>query len=100
MDYQKKNPDTLVIVTADHECGGLVLGAKNVADYPEGMTPFFGAGVVSMPGSKNNFTYAPEASHTAVDVPIMATGPDAEEVTHGMMDDTQIFGLMMKGLGL
>ena len=100
LDYQKMNNNTLVIITADHECGGLVLGAKNVSDYPEGMTPFFGAGVFKMPGPKANYTLASEASHTAVDVPIMATGPGAEKVTHGMIDNTDIFGIMRDALGL
>lgn len=99
-DYQKANGNALVIVTADHECGGLVLGATNVSDYPEGMMPFFGTGVVKVPGSEKNCTLASEASHSGVDVPIMATGPGAEKVTHGMMDNTDIFDLMMEGLGL
>jgi Alkaline phosphatase len=30
LDYQAANPDTLVIVTADHDCGGLVLGRDNI----------------------------------------------------------------------
>jgi alkaline phosphatase len=30
LDYQAAHPDTLVIVTADHDCGGLVLGRDNI----------------------------------------------------------------------
>jgi len=30
LEYQAANPDTLVIVTADHECGGLILGRDNI----------------------------------------------------------------------
>ncbi|VVB62683.1 Alkaline phosphatase [uncultured archaeon] len=99
-DYQKTNKNTLVIVTADHETGGLNLGAKNVSDYPEGVTPFFGTGLLKISGSKNNYTFASEAPHNGIDVPIMAMGPGAENVTHGKMDNTQIFGLMKWALGI
>ena len=99
-DFQKLNNNTLIIVTADHETGGLDLGAKNATDYPEGMTPFFGAGVLKITGSKNNYTLTSEAPHSGVDVPIMASGPGAERVSNGRMDNTQIFGLIKEALGL
>jgi hypothetical protein len=31
-----------------------------------------------------------EATHTAVDVPVMASGPGAEKVSHGKIDNTRI----------
>lgn len=100
LDYAKQNNNTLLIVTADHETGGLDLGAKNATDYPEGMTPFFGAGVIKTSGSKNNYTLTTEAPHSGVDVPIMASGPGADAVTSGRMDNTQIFDLMKEALGI
>jgi alkaline phosphatase len=99
-DFQKLNNNTLIIVTADHETGGLDLGAKNATNYPEGMTPFFGAGVLKINGTTNNYTLTSEAPHSGVDVPIMASGPRAEKVSNGRMDNTQIFGLIKEALGL
>ncbi|GAB6274598.1 MAG: hypothetical protein STSR0004_14610 [Peptococcaceae bacterium] len=51
LDFQKSNPDTLVIVTADHECGGL--------NYENGQYTW---------GSKD---------HTAAPVPVLAEGSGA-----------------------
>lgn len=99
-DYQKLNNNTLIIITADHETGGLDLGAKNATDYPEGVTPFFGAGLLKIPGSRNNYTLSTEAPHSGVDVPIMASGPGSERVSHGKMDNTQIFDLIKEALRL
>ena len=64
------------IVTADHETGGLSLGAKDPAKYQAGVNPIFASGLIKIPGSKNNYTTSTvEATHTAPDVPIMAMGP-------------------------
>ncbi|VVB70553.1 Alkaline phosphatase [uncultured archaeon] len=99
-DFQKLSRNTLIIVTADHETGGLNLGARNVTDYPKGMVPFFGAGLLKIPGSQNNYTLATEAPHSGVDVPIMASGPGADKVSRGRLNNTQIYGLMKEALGL
>ena len=100
MDYAGQNNNTLLIVTADHETGGLDLGAENATDYPEGMAPFFGAGVIKISGSGNNYTLTSEAPHSGVDVPIMASGPGADAVSRGRMDNTQIFDLMKEALSI
>jgi alkaline phosphatase len=36
LEYQAAHPDTLVIVTADHDCGGLVLGRDNIFSFNVG----------------------------------------------------------------
>lgn len=92
LDYANSNNDTPVIVTADHETGGLSLGAKDPAKYQAGVNPIFASGLIAIPGSKNNQTTSTvEATHTAVDVPIMASGPSSEKVSRGRLDNTQIF---------
>jgi alkaline phosphatase len=40
-----------------------------------------------------------EATHTAVDVPIMASGPGAEKVSKGVIDNTRIFEIMKEAFG-
>ena len=40
-----------------------------------------------------------QGSHTAADVLAAAKGPGAEEV-HGVLDNTELFGIMRRALGL
>jgi alkaline phosphatase len=102
LDFASKNNDTLVITTADHECGGLVLQPENLTEYEGGLVnPIFASGTAKTTGPRYDFiTEMQEATHTAVDVPIMASGPGAEKVSHGRMDNTEIFEIMKEALGL
>lgn len=102
LDFVSKKNDTLVIVTADHECGGLVLQPENLTDYEGGLLdPIFASGTVRTAGPRYDFiTETDEATHTAVDVPIMASGPGAEKVSHGKIDNTRIFEIMKEALSL
>jgi alkaline phosphatase len=102
LEFARTNNQTLVIVTADHECGGLVLQPENLDSYEaEGVKPVFGSGTTKTEGPRYDFiTEMEEATHTAVDVPIMASGPGAEMVGQGRMDNTDVFLVMKKALGL
>ncbi|MDO8137197.1 MAG: alkaline phosphatase [Candidatus Brocadiales bacterium] len=76
--------ETLVIVTSDHETGGLsIIG-------PERHLPKKGEIVQVYWGS---------SQHTAVDVPIWAQGPGSERVK-GKMDNTEVFELMWDAMAL
>ena len=77
LDFAKENPNTLVIVTADHETGGL-----SIID-PDGRY------------TKTEFNFS-NGSHSPLLVPIFAFGPGADDFT-GIMDNTDI---MKKVLGL
>lgn len=79
MEYAKKHKNTLVIVTADHECGGMTLNN----------------------GSIKNHTIEPKFTtdgHTGVMVPVFAFGPGAEEFM-GIYDNTDIFKKLNKLYG-
>jgi len=66
--------DTLIIVTADHETGGLtVLSNNGIGNYPD----------ISWSGT----------GHTATNVPAYAWGVNAGFVA-GVMDNTNIFGIV------
>jgi alkaline phosphatase len=99
LKFQEEHPDTLIIVTADHECGGLDLGAINPDSYESGMIPFFGSGIY-MNKTTGNLDIAKEATHTAVDVPVFAKGPGADLVTGAPIDNTDIFKLMKSVLSV
>lgn len=71
LEFAEENPNTLVIVTADHETGGLT-----IIDPDENYT-------------KTNLHFS-NGSHTPLLVPIFAFGPEANRFT-GIMDNTDIF---------
>jgi len=79
LEFAASNGETLVIVTGDHECGGLAL--------TEGVTkqeikPVFSCKL-----------------HSAAMVPVFAYGPKSELFT-GMYDNTDIYRKMRTALGL
>lgn len=80
LDFASKDGETLVIVTADHETGGMAL-----------IDGDFATGRV-----KGAFT---SGDHTAVMVPIFAYGPGADHFT-GIMENTDIPKNIMKLLKL
>jgi alkaline phosphatase len=71
LDYAKKEKDVLVVVTADHETGGLALTANK--ENPKTFIP--------------KYTYK---KHTGIMVPVFAYGPGSEEFA-GMYENTAIF---------
>jgi len=80
LKFAASNSETLVIVTADHETGGMTI---NGGDYKTGMvTAKYTSG-----------------EHTGIAVPIYAFGPGAEQFT-GFMENTDIAKKMMKLLKL
>lgn len=76
--------ETLLIVTADHETGGLTIVG------PDGHLPTKGEMVEVRWATR---------SHTAADVPIWAQGPGAEAIK-GMMDNTGVFSLIKSAIGI
>lgn len=73
--FVKENPNTLLIVTADHETGGLGISSGNTKNFsPKG-------GFVT-------------GGHTATMVPVFAMGPGAESFA-GIYDNTAIFEKML-----
>jgi len=70
LEFAARNKETLVVVTSDHETGGMTILDGN-----------FETGMV-----KGEFT---TGGHTGLMVPVMAFGPGAEEFT-GFMDNTDI----------
>ncbi|WP_430973256.1 alkaline phosphatase [Sunxiuqinia rutila] len=80
LEFAAKDKETLIVVTADHETGGMGINNGNTAKQTV----------------KGGYT---TGGHTGVMVPVFAFGPGAEEFT-GIMQNTDIPKKMMKLLGL
>lgn len=80
LDFAKKNGETLVIVTADHETGGL---SNLEGDFTTGHA---GGKFIT-------------DDHSGIPVPLFAYGPGSH-LFKGLMENTEIFFLAMKALGL
>ena len=80
LDYAKEHDNTLVVVTADHETGGLTL------PDPQGKY------------ANVTFNYS-TGSHTCLPVLVYAYGPGAEQFT-GWMQNTAIKGKILNACGL
>ena len=80
LEFAARDGETLVIVTADHETGGMALVD---GDMKTGMVK----------------AAYPTGGHTPIMVPVFAYGPGAENFT-GIMDNTDIPKKIMKLLGL
>ena len=76
LDFAEKDGNTLVVVTADHETGGLT-----IVD-PEGKY------------TRTDFKWT-TGSHSAVFVPVFSFGPGAEKFS-GIMDNTEIISKIME----
>lgn len=81
MDFAEKDGNTLVVITADHETGGLALSSLTTfgsSDYNK-LNPTFSTG-----------------GHTAALIPVFAYGPGAERFM-GIYQNNEIYGKMMEG---
>ncbi len=80
LDFAEKEGNTLVVVTADHETGGLTLLGKDVLTNPDAV-------------------HFSTTHHTAVMVPVFAFGPGAEAFG-GTYENNTLFTKLMDALGL
>ncbi len=71
LDYYNNNPNTLIVVTADHETGGFAIHGGSIAEQKVDST---------------NFTWT---HHTATMVPIFSKGP-GKNAFSGIIDNTDI----------
>src|SRR5215213_4538138 len=100
-------PDTLIVVTADHECGGLAVAGSQDQPYP--YEPGGGLLDTMLAGEDGPFPVADAdygfvvgwatTGHTAAPVPITASGPGAERMT-GEIENTDLFPAMTEAMDL
>jgi alkaline phosphatase len=116
-EYRETNPNVLVIVTADHETGGMTIepmGETNTNSDGDDPIPYWGkkalnnagpkgqvptrSGPVVVKGTKRKFKVdwtTPE--HTGGYVPVTAVGPLAEKMV-GVWPNTHVFDVAKKAL--
>lgn len=99
-DFAERSPDTLVIIAADHECGGLTIEDADEGDSPDES----GDGTsredepVRVTGSDRVFVADwTTTQHTGANVPVTATGPGAERLA-GVYENTHLYEVMAGAL--
>jgi alkaline phosphatase len=105
--FAKRSPDTLIVVTADHECGGLAVAGSEDQPYP--YEPGGGLLDTMLAGEDGPFPVADAdfgfvvgwatTGHTAAPVPITSTGPSAERLT-GVIENTDLFPVMSDAMDI
>ena len=80
IDFAEQDGNTLVIITADHETGGLTILGDDIMGNSQAI----------------NFS---TTNHTAIMVPVYAFGPQADKFS-GTYENNLLFNKMMNALNL
>jgi len=97
--FVAQHPDTLLVVTGDHECGGLTVEGVDAEDET-GTGESGEDGPFPIKGSDKQFVMDwTTEEHTDVPVPVTAEGPGAEALT-GQHPNTVVHDVLSRGLGL
>ncbi|OZB93471.1 alkaline phosphatase [Paenibacillus sp. XY044] len=98
-EFAKKNPDTLVLVLADHETGGLTIEEPDDKDESgDGISKEDGPFAIA--NSKDQFYVDWTTSgHSGVDVPLTAMGSRAE-LFAGVYENTYVHDAILKAWGI
>ncbi len=91
VEFAQSEPLTLVIVTADHETGGMS-ASETPSGLPDEDGPF------TMPDGKQFYVNWTTYSHTAAPIPVNAQGP-AGDLAIGEYENTHIYDIMFSSAG-
>ena len=95
--FANGDDDTLLVVTADHETGGVVVEQPDAADET-GTAPSAEDGPFDVAGSDYQFFIDwTTGQHSDGDVPVMATGPGAGQLK-GTYQNTHVHDAMREAL--
>src|SRR3954454_11229227 len=95
--YVTSHPDTLLVITGDHECGGLTVEDNSTADESgDGISSEDGPFPIR--GGNQSFTMDWSTSgHTDAPVPISAAGPGSLQLT-GQHPNTYVHDVLARAL--
>ena len=99
-DFALRHPDTLVVVTGDHETGGLTVEAPDDPAFPDesGNGVSGEDGPFRVAGSDQTFLVDwTTTGHSAVDIPVTAMGPGAERFT-GYFENTYVHDAVLAAM--
>ena len=106
--YADGNDETLLITTADHECGGLTVESIDDPEYPDESGGNEGNENANLSTEDGPFEVANSdyqmildwttTGHTGVDVPLTASGPGARNLV-GNYENTEVYDVMAETLG-
>jgi alkaline phosphatase len=89
LEYQRRHPETLIVVTADHETGGLAVQPPGPNEMTEHDLP--------MGEASDLVAHYTTGGHTALMVPLFAAGPGAERFG-GIKDNAAIGQLLLEAV--
>ncbi|MFC2105053.1 alkaline phosphatase [Candidatus Bipolaricaulota bacterium] len=92
LNYVQSAGDVLLIVTSDHETGGMTVVREPTGGLWED-------GPLDMPNGETFYANWTGPFHTGVDVPVRAEGPYAYRLS-GTTENTTIFEVMVEAMGL
>jgi alkaline phosphatase len=96
-NYAATHPDTLLVVTGDHECGGLTVEDTGTTDESgDGISAEDGPFPIKNSTLKFNLDWT-TTNHTGVDVPVTAYGPLADQFT-GKHPNTRVHDVLAQVL--
>ena len=100
IDWARTNPETLIIVTADHGHTSQIIDPQTASDHSPGAI----ATLITADGQPMVVNYATNLdgrsqSHTGTEVRIAAQGPQGANVV-GVTNQTDLFHTMARALGL
>ena len=99
MDFARKHPDTLLVVSADHGHTSQIVSTPTDLDHPLGPISV----LLTHDGAPMTLSYGTNAYHRSMDhtgtqVRIAAMGPQAANVV-GITDQTDVFRLVRRAIG-
>ncbi len=99
LEYARQNPDTLIVVTADHGHTSQIIDPPTSAAQPGAYSYIRTANNGAMTISYATQPVGASQSHTGTQVRIAAQGPQAANVL-GVTNQTELFYLLGRALGV